>query len=139
LRQGGYVLPTTLYEEIRMMRIAIRLGILCCVLTLLAQFAFSQQIANVTGKWNVTIRMPDKNVTEQWTITQDKSGNVAATIKTPGGEQKVTGEVNNVLLRFDYKIGEMEHKIRATVDKDEMDGSVTMGKKEYVWSAKRAK
>ena len=44
-----------------------------------------QQTANVTGKWDVTIRMPDKNVTEQWTITQDKSGNVAATIKTAGG------------------------------------------------------
>ena len=121
------------------MRIAIRFAILCCVLTLLAQAAFSQQTANVTGKWDVTVRMPDKNVTEQWMITQDKSGNVAATVKTAGGELKVTGEVNNVILRFDYKVGEMEHKIRVTVDKDEMDGSVTMGKKEYVWSAKRAK
>jgi hypothetical protein len=122
-----------------MRRTAIHIAILCFCVVTLAQIASAQKYANVAGKWDVTIKMPDKNITEQWIIQQDKAGNVTATVKTGADQLNVKGEVNNALLRFDYKVGELEHKIRATVDGNEMDGSVTMGKKEYVWSAKRAK
>jgi len=122
-----------------MRRTAIHIAILCFLVVLFAQASSALQFANVAGKWDVTIRMPDKNVSEQWTIQQDRAGNVTATVKTAGTELKVKGEVNAVIVRFDYKVGEMEHKIRATVDGNEMDGSVTMAKKEYVWSAKRSK
>jgi len=122
-----------------MKRTAINFAILCFFVVSVAQAASAQQVAKIAGKWDVTIRMPDHNVSEQWTMQQDRSGNVTATVKGSGGEQKVTGEVNNVLLRFDYKVGDADYKIRATVDGDTMDGSVTIGKKEYIWSAKKSK
>jgi len=122
-----------------MRRTAIHIATLCLLVALFAQVTSAQKFANVAGKWDVTVRMPDKTVMEQWTIQQDKAGNVTATVNSGGSQVNVKGEVNNVLVRFDYKVGELEHKIRATVDGNEMDGSVTMGKKEYVWSAKRAK
>ena len=122
-----------------MRRTAIHIAILCFFIVSFAQLASAQQVANVAGKWDVTIRMPDKTVSEQWTILVDRAGNVTATVKGTSGELKVKGEVNAVFLRVDYKVGDLDHKVRATVDGNEMDGSVTMGKKEYVWSAKRSK
>jgi hypothetical protein len=98
----------------------------------------AQKAAGVAGKWDVTIRMPDRSVSEQWTI-QQKGNGITATAK---GERElpVAGSIDGAFLRVTVTDGNQQYRVRATVDGDAMDGSVTYGKgKEYLWSAKRSK
>ena len=121
-----------------MKRIAIHLGILCFFVLSFAHTGSAQQVAKVAGKWEATVRMPEGRVTEQWTIQQ--AGNkITATVKGVSGEQKVTGEVSAVVFRATFKVGNVDHKIMATVDSDVMDGSLMIGMKQYIWQAKRSK
>lgn len=124
-----------------MKRAAISLTILSFLAVSLAQVASSQQAPSVAGKWDVTVRIPGKNVMEQWTIQQN-GDNVTATIKSASGsELKIMCEVNNAVFRADFKDGDgMGNKVRAAIAGDRMDGSVTIGdKQEYLWAAKRSK
>jgi hypothetical protein len=117
---------------------AFRLAILCFVAMSFAQFASSQQAANVAGKWDVTVRMPDRTVNEQWTIQQENA-KITGTVKGEAGEQPMKGEISEVNFRADVGTGEKQYKVLATIDNDTMDGAVRMGKNEYLWSAKRSK
>jgi hypothetical protein len=103
-----------------------------------AQIASTQDNANVNGTWDVTIRMPDKNVIEKWSFKED-GAKVTGTAKSDRGELPVSGTFESAFLRVDEKDGDMLYKIRATFDTDTLDGSITMGKNEYLWSAKRVK
>jgi hypothetical protein len=117
----------------------VHLAALCVLAVSFAHVASAQEIANIAGKWDVTVRIAGQNVSEQWTIQQD-GGDFKATIKGPNGELKVTGEVNSIAFRSDFKdSGGMDNKVRASVFGDVMNGSITIGKKEYLWSAKRSK
>ena len=108
------------------------------VVVTFAQLALAQKPVNVTGNWDVTVRMPNGNVTQQWTLRQT-GNNVSGTVKSPKGDLAIKGEmVSGVFLRASFKEGDVEHLIRATADKDAMDGSVTIGRSEYLWSAKRS-
>lgn len=121
-----------------MKRTAIHLATLCLLTVSFAQLASSQEIANVAGKWAVTIRIAGQNVSEEWTIQQD-GGDITATIKGASGELKVKGEVNSIAFRSDFKDNTgMDTKVRASVFGDTMNGSITIGNKEYLWSAKRS-
>jgi hypothetical protein len=98
----------------------------------------AQKAVGVAGRWDVTIRMPDRSVSEQWTIQQRGSA-ITATAK---GERElpVAGSIDGAFLRVTVTDGSQQYRVRATVDGDAMDGSVTYGKgKEYLWSAKRSK
>ena len=110
---------------------------LCFVAMTVAQPALAQKPVNVTGNWDVTVKMPSGNVTEKWTIRQ-VGNKITGTVKSAVGESPVTGEmVSGVFLRVSFKEGEVEHLIRATAEKDAIDGSTTIGRSEYLWSAKR--
>src|ERR1051326_807766 len=119
------------------MKVPILVFVFCLILTTFAQAAIAQKPVNVTGNWDVTVKTPSGNVTEKWTIRQ--AGNkVTGTVKTAGGDSAITGEmVSGVFLRVSFKEGDIEHLIRATAEKDAMDGSITIGRSEYLWSAKR--
>jgi hypothetical protein len=98
----------------------------------------AQRAVGVAGKWDVTIRMPDRSVSEQWTI-QQKGSAITATAK---GERElpVAGSIDGAFFRVTVTDGSQQYRVRATVDGDAMDGSITYGKgKEYLWSAKRSK
>jgi hypothetical protein len=98
----------------------------------------AQKAAGVAGRWEVTIRMPDRSVSEQWTI-QQKGSAITATAK---GERELpaAGSIDGAFLRVTVTDGNKQYRVRATVDGDAMDGSVTYGKgQEYLWSAKRSK
>ena len=41
-------------------------------------------------------------------------------------------------FRVSVKFPDGDHLIRATADKGSMDGSITIGRGEHLWSAKRA-
>lgn len=123
-----------------MKRTAITVAILSFLAVSFAQLATSQEAAKVSGTWDVTIRMSDQKVSEQWTILQD-GDSMTATIKGEHGELKVPCELNGANFRSDFKDGSgMGNKVRASVLGDRMDGSLTINdKKEYLWSATRSK
>ena len=59
---------------------------------------------------------------------------------TARGERElpVAGSIDGSFLRVTVTDGTQQHKVRATVDGDAMDGSITYGPgKEYLWHAKR--
>ena len=98
----------------------------------------NQPNANVAGMWNVTIRMPGHNVTEQWTV-QQKGTIVTGIAKGDKGEMAVSGTIEGAFFRVGEKEGDKQYKVRATVDGNEMDGSITMGVGDaHLWFAKRA-
>jgi hypothetical protein len=99
----------------------------------------AQKLASVAGKWDVTIRMPDRSNSEQWTI-QQKGNAITATAKGDKGELPVAGMIEGAFFRVTVKDGDKQYKVRATVDGNEMDGSITYGiGQEFLWQAKRSK
>jgi hypothetical protein len=126
-----------------MKKTAIHLTIACLLALWFVQGALSQKVdqtGNFSGNWQVTVRMPGKTVTEQWTIQQD-GDKFTGKIKGPNGELPVTGEVNLAVFRATFKVGDVPHKVIATLHENEMDGSVVAEekvKKQYLWSAKRS-
>ena len=122
-----------------MKRIPILLTVLCFGVLMFAQHAVAQKPVNVSGNWDVITRMPTGNVTEKWTIHQD-GDKITGTVKGAQGDATVEGAmVDKIFFRVSVKAPDAESLIRATADKDSMDGSVTIGRAEYLWSAKRAK
>ena len=80
----------------------------------------------------------DRSINERWTI-QQKGTAITATAK---GERElsVSGSIDGAFLRVTVVDGDKQYKVRATVDGDEMDGSITYGTgKEYLWIARRPK
>jgi hypothetical protein len=111
---------------------------LITVLLLVICEALGAGHANVAGKWNVTVRMPGGPVSEEWTIHQ-KGTAVTGTAKGQrGGELPISGTIEGTFFRVSVKDGQKEYKVRATVDGDAMDGSITLGVGDArLWFAKR--
>jgi hypothetical protein len=93
----------------------------------------------ITGAWQTTTTFPDRAAKEQWTIQQD--GNVVtATAKGDHGPMPVSGSVEGAFMRVTVHDGERDYKVRATVDGDTMDGSITLDVGEqYLWQAMRVR
>jgi hypothetical protein len=101
--------------------------------------ASSETPPSVAGTWDVTTRTPDHAINEKWTI-QQKGATITATAKGARVTMPVTGTVAGASFRVTVKDGNHEYKVRATVDGDAMDGSVTRGVgEEYPWHAQRSK
>jgi hypothetical protein len=78
-------------------------------------------------------------ITEQWVI-QQKGATITATAKGARGEMPVSGTVAGASFRVTITYGSYQYKVRATVNGDTMDGSVTRGAgEEYPWHAIRRK
>ncbi len=124
-----------------MKRAAISVAVLCLFVGTFAQVAKSQKkVPNVAGNWSAITRMPgNKDVTEDWTI-QQKGDQLTCTVKGPNGEKTASGDIDNVgFFRVDIKDGDTTIKVRATLDENALDGSITIGKDEHLWAAKRKK
>ena len=117
------------------MRLSASVVVLSCILPAASAIAAS---SNVAGQWNVTVRMPNGAVTEQWTLLQ-KGSAVTGTAKGEHGELPVSGTIAGAFFRVTVKDGQKEYKVRATVDGSSMDGSIAYGVgNEDLWFAKRA-
>jgi hypothetical protein len=122
-----------------MKRTFVTIAVLSLLAMLSAQFAWSDETTSVAGKCDITIKMGSQRVSEEWTILQD-GDLVKAKVKSSGGELEITGEVNGTIFRSDFKDKNgVGNKVRAGILDDRMDGSLTIGSKEYFWSAKRVK
>jgi hypothetical protein len=92
---------------------------------------------SVAGTWDVTTRVPGKTITEQWTI-QQKGATITAIAKGARGDMPVSGSIAGASFRVTVKDGDDVYKVRATVDGDAMDGTITYGEgREYPWHAGR--
>jgi hypothetical protein len=120
-----------------MKRTAVVLSLVCVLAVTFQRVVSTQKPAGIAGKWNVTVRMPDRSMSEEWTI-QQKGSAITATAKGERGELPVSGSIDGAFLRVSVKDGDKQYKVRATVDGDAMDGSVTYAVgKEYLWHAKK--
>src|ERR1700736_6168364 len=123
--EGADAPPTIRPGGIRMKTTAIRVAIFCFFVVSFVNVASTQEkSANVAGKWDVTVIMPDHSVSEQWTVQQAGS-KLTGTVKGPDGELPMTGEINGVNFRSYLKKGDTDVKVVATVSGDTIDGAVT--------------
>jgi hypothetical protein len=119
------------------MRITAILLLACALTPASGVSAADQKPANVAGDWNVTIRMPNGPVSEEWTI-QQKGTAVTGTARTQHGALPVSGTIEGAFFRVAVKDGDKEYKVRATVDGAAMDGSITVAVGDaHLWFAKR--
>jgi hypothetical protein len=111
-----------------------------CVLALtFPREVSSETPPSVAGEWEVTTRLPDKVVNERWTI-QQKGATITATARGAGGDLPVSGSIAGASFRVTIKDGDQSHKVRAMVDGDAMEGTVTYAAgEEYAWRARRSK
>ena len=113
-------------------------AVLCFFAVLGAGQTSAQKIANIAGSWAAITRMPDRNINEQWTI-QQTGDKLSGTVKGDHGEIPFAGDIDDAgFVRIHVMAGDMIYKVRATLDNDAMDGSITTGNKEYIWSAKKS-
>jgi hypothetical protein len=114
-------------------------ALLCFFAALVGQQASAQKTANLTGSWAAVTRMPDRNINEQWTI-QQSGDKLTGKVKTEQGELPFVGTIDSAgFIRIEVTAGDMVYKVRATLDNDSMDGSITIGNKEHIWAAKKSK
>lgn len=111
-----------------------------CVLAFAVPSAVSgERPPDIAGAWEVTTRLPDTVITEQWTI-QQKGATVTGTARGARGGMPVSGTMAGASFRVTVKDGDKAYKVRAMLDGDAMDGAVTYGAgQEYSWHAKRSK
>jgi hypothetical protein len=100
-------------------------------------FPLAETPPSVAGTWDVTIRVPGQATTEQWTI-QQKGATITGIAKGARGDMPVSGSIAGASFRVTIKDGDKVYRVRAMVDGDVMDGSVTHGEgEEYSWHASR--
>lgn len=105
---------------------------LCFFSVLVARQTSAQKIANIAGTWAAITRTPDRNINEQWTIQQ-----TADKLSGDHGEIPFSGTIDDAgFVRVDVMAADTVYKVRAT--NDSMDASITIGDKEYIWSAKKS-
>lgn len=98
----------------------------------------AQDTPQLAGTWDITINNPDRTINEQWVVMQD-GGTLSGTVKTARGDLSLEGTVEGSVVRVQVTNGDMQYQIHATAVGDSMDGTIKMGKNEYLWRAKRAK
>jgi hypothetical protein len=115
---------------------ALLAGLFCILAVALAVSAQGTQ--QITGTWDVTINNPERMINEQWIVQQDGE-KLTGKVKNVRGELPLEGTLEGTTLRVQVTNGDMQYVIHATVTGDSMDGTIKMGKNEFLWRAKRAK
>jgi hypothetical protein len=96
--------------------------------------------AKVSGSWNVTVHSTvDGLLNQQWTL-QQTGGKISGSIKNQTGELPLEGTIAGAVLNATVTDGAMKYQVVGTVSDDNagIDGTIRMGKHEYLLSGKRA-
>jgi len=85
-------------------------------------------IADLTGKWNVTVATPDGTQPSVMTITQ-KGDSISGTLESQLGSAPVAGVVKGVALKFPFALDLARQQLvinglGAIKDKDNMNGAL---------------
>jgi hypothetical protein len=101
--------------------------------------ATASPIANMVGSWNVTIHSTIEGIlTEQWTISQD-GAKVTGAVKIKNGEATLEGSLSGAIFLGAITNGDNKQTVRGTAVDNDFDGTIRMGKNEFLLSAKRSK
>jgi hypothetical protein len=96
-------------------------------------------IANMVGSWNVTIHSTVEGIlSEQWTVTQD-GAKITGGVKTKDGNATLEGSLSGAIFLGDVTDGDKKYTVRGTAVDNDFDGTIRMGKNEFLLSAKRSK
>jgi hypothetical protein len=95
--------------------------------------------ANMVGSWNVTIHSTIEGIlTEQWTVQQD-GDKITGTVKSKNGDLTLEGSLSGAILLGAITDGDKKFVVRGTAVDNDFDGTIRMGKNEFLLSAKRSK
>jgi hypothetical protein len=111
-----------------------------CVLScLLPRAVAGERPPDVAGTWEVTTRLPDKALRERWMI-QQKGATISGIATGARGDLPVSGSIAGSSFRVTIRDGDKAYRVRAMLDGDAMEGSVTypVGG-EYAWRAHRVR
>jgi hypothetical protein len=104
-----------------------------------SQIATAAPPANMVGSWNVTIHSTIEGLlTERWTVTQD-GAKITGTVKTKNGDAKIEGSLSGAVFLGSVTDGDNKYTVRGTAVGDDFDGTMRMGKNEFLMSARRSK
>ena len=109
--------------------------------TAAAAVAAKQGTSKVAGNWDVAVRNTVEGLqNEQWTFKQT-GAKVTGTIKNNRGELPFEGTITGTILNAVVTDGAMKYQVIGTISEggNVIDGTVRMGKHEYLLSAKRSK
>ena len=122
-----------------MKRSALAFAMLCACVAALSLAGLAQEKPfDITGKWNGTVHMVSKEDTQVWDITHEGEM-LKGTVKTGTASWPFTGRLKDRDVRGLVKEGEQNHQVHLTVDGEDMDGTIRMGKNEYLIMLRRAK
>ena len=95
--------------------------------------------ASMVGSWNVTIHSTIEGIlTEQWSLTQD-GAKITGGVKSKSGEATLEGSLNGAIFLGAITDGDKKYVVRGTAVDNDFDGTIRMGKNEFLLSAKRSK
>jgi hypothetical protein len=96
-------------------------------------------LVNMVGNWIVTIHSTIEGIlSEHWSLTQDGS-NITGGVKTKNGDAKLDGSLNGAIFLGTITEGDQKYVIRGTAVDNDFDGTIRMGKNEFLLSARRSK
>jgi hypothetical protein len=104
-----------------------------------SEAATATPIANMVGSWNVTIHSTIEGIlTEQWNVTQD-GAKITGAVKSKGGDSTLEGSLSGAIFLGAVTNGDKKYAVRGTAVDNDFDGTIRMGKNEFLLSAKRSK
>ena len=77
-------------------------------------------------------------LTEQWTVTQD-GAKITGTVKSKSGNATLAGSLSGAIFLGSVTNGDNKYAVRGTAVDNDFDGTIRMGKNEFLLSAKRTK
>jgi len=93
----------------------------------------------MVGNWNGTIHSTLEGIlTEQWTVTQNGE-KITGTVKSKNGDLTLEGTLSGAILLGAMTDGDKKYVVRGTAVDNDFDGTIRMGKNEFLLSAKRSK
>jgi hypothetical protein len=96
-------------------------------------------VANMVGKWNVTIHSTIEGIlTEEWTVTQE-GAKITGAVKGKNGDATLEGSLSGAIFLGAVTDGDKKQAVRGTAVDNDFDGTIRMGKNEFLLSAKRSK
>ena len=122
-----------------MKRNVILLAVVCLFAVAFTSVAAAQDTKMINGNWSATIHAPDKTMNETWMIKQDTTGKITGTAKGDKGELPLSGTMAGNVFRGLVTDGDQHYQVHLTLDGDDMDGTIRMGKNEYLLMLKKSK
>lgn len=101
-----------------------------------ATAAAAKATPNIAGSWNVQIYSTIEGVMDQrWAIKQN-ADKITGTVTSKAGDLPLEGKLDGAYLQATVTDGGKKYEVRATVVKDQIDGSIKINRNEFRLAAK---